>query len=291
MSSKSSQLTVIGVGLLGGSFALRAREYGLYDRIVGCDALPHVGTTACALGILDEFVTDPIEAIQGSDTVLVATPPRKIVDVLRRLAPAVQENTLVMDVGSTKGFVSEVDTFWGESGFFVGAHPMAGTEQTGPEAATASLFDDAITLLTPTASTPAEGLKRAIKLWRAMGVRTRLLDASLHDEVMVTVSHLPHLAAYALCCVANEVHEKHPEIEGLYGGGFKDTTRIASTPPRLWRDVFELNRDNLLKGLDDWVLQLNQLREKIASGSWDEVESDLQKARQGRAWVLYRGDE
>jgi len=291
MSEGPRQLTVIGVGLLGGSFALRAREYGLFDRIVGCDTAAHVGTTARALEIVDAFTSDPVEAVQGSNTVLIATPPRTILDLLRQIEPAVAAETLVMDVGSTKSFVNEVDSFWRGPGYFVGAHPMAGTEKTGPESAVATLFDDAVTLLTPTQSTPPKALQRALQLWESMKIRTRLLDASLHDEVMVTVSHLPHLAAYALCCVANDVHERHPEIEGLYGGGFKDTTRIASTPPRLWRDVFELNRENLLEGLDQWVSQLSALREKIDQGRWDEVESDLQKARQGRAWVLYRGDE
>jgi len=291
MIDSHRRLAVIGVGLLGGSFALRARQCGVVSHVVGCDLSAHVGTTAGALGLIDEFVTDPLEAVRDADLVLVATPPRVIVEIMERIAPVLKARALVMDVGSTKQLVHDVDSIWTGPGFFVGAHSMAGTERTGPDAAHASLFDGAVTLLTPTEHTDSWALGEAKRIWEALGTRVQLMDANRHDEVMVTVSHLPHLTAYALCCVANDVHGEYPEIEGLYGGGFKDTTRIASTPPTLWRDVFELNQANLLAGLDRFDARLAALRQKIVEGRWDEVEADLQGARKGRAWVLYTGDE
>lgn len=280
----ATRLAVIGTGLLGGSFALRARQRGLVKEIVGCDLDPAAGAEAVRLGIADRHEPDPLLAVAGADLVLVATPPRDIPAVLTCIAPALAPGALCMDVGSTKRFL--LDLAWTGAGHLVGAHPMAGTEQTGPSAAKASLFDGAVTLLTPTAATDPGALARARSLWEALGVAVREMDPAVHDEVMATVSHLPHLVAYALCCVAYDRHERRPEMAGLFGGGFKDTSRIAATPPRLWRDVFELNKDNLLADLDRYAACLAALRGKIEGDRWDEVVVDLEHARAGRSFVL-----
>jgi prephenate dehydrogenase len=286
MQSDGDRLAVIGVGLLGGSFALRARDCGMVTEIVGCDIDSSNGADALSLGIIDRFEPDPVSAVANCSLVIVATPPRTIAPLLKQICPAMESGALAMDLGSTKRIVRDVEAAWEGSGSFVGAHPMAGTEKTGPNAATSELFSGTVTLLTPTESTPVDALKRASSIWEAMGVSVRVMAPELHDEIMVAVSHLPHLVAYALCCVAYDVHRSKPEIEGLYGGGFKDTSRIASTPPRLWRDVFDLNQDNLVAGLDQFISRLQSMRENILSKNWDQVVDDLRHARTGREWVL-----
>jgi prephenate dehydrogenase len=269
---------LIGCGLIGGSLALALRSR--LGTIVGCD--PANGERARALGIVDE-VADVAGAVRDAEVVILAVPVRQTAAVCEAMAPAVSDSALIMDVGSTKREVLHAVELWlPHPERFVAAHPIAGTERSGPEAADANLFRGRKVLLTPAAATRADCVARAGELWEAAGATVARMDAADHDRVLAWVSHLPHVAAFALAAAVGS----DASLEGLSGGGFTDTTRIAASDPRMWRDVLLSNREEVLaamRGLDE---ELALLRRAIAGGDGDEIERLIERARDGRKRIL-----
>jgi cyclohexadieny/prephenate dehydrogenase len=285
------RLALIGTGHIGGSVALGLRAAGRIARAVGYDLEPAHAARALELGIVDEVAASPAAAAAGADLVVLATPVGALAAAAAALAPALERACLVVDVGSTKAAVAAaVERSLPLPGRYVPCHPIAGTERTGPDAADAALLRGRRVLLTPTARTLPEALAAATGLWTDCGARATVLDAALHDRVLAIVSHLPHVAAFALAGAVDRLLEADPalgaEARGLAGGGFLDTTRIAASDPSMWRDIFVDNRAALLPLVDALVEELGALAAAIREGDGAALLSAVTRARRGRQRVV-----
>ena len=275
---------LIGCGLVGGSLMAALREAGAVERVVGFDRERAHGEAARARGLVDELGTDAAAAARGAELVVLAVPVRATADVCAAIAGAVGAARLVTDVGSTKSdVVAAAEAALPDATRFCGAHPMAGTEKSGPEAADAALFRGKLAILTPGARTSDEARAACVAMWTAAGARTRTMTPAAHDRAMAWVSHLPHAAAFALAAAVGGVAD---EVAGLSGGGFADTTRIAASDAIMWRDIFVANRAALLDAVDACAGELAALRRAIDDGDAAAIEALVARARQGRARVM-----
>jgi prephenate dehydrogenase len=274
---------LLGTGMIGGSLALALKQAGRVRRLVGYDRSEEALGRARELGVVDETAAGPAEAVRGADLVLLAAPVGATAALCEAMAPGLGPDALVTDVGSTKAAVLEaVERALPFPERFVGAHPIAGTERSGPEAANAALFRGRRCLVTPSASTRPAAVEECAALWEAVGARVSLVGAREHDEALAWVSHLPHAVAFALAAAVGEA----PAAEGLSGGGFVDTTRIAASDPVMWRDIFLSNRAAVLATLERLDEELGRLRRAVAAGDGAAIEALIARARAGRRRVV-----
>lgn len=277
------RLAVLGVGLIGGSFALAARQRGLLTSVVAVARSPQTRETALRRGIADEVTADPAEAVREADLVYLAAPVRASGDLLARIAPAVRPDCLVTDAGSTKaGIVALARELLAGRCTFIGGHPMAGSDQAGPEAATADLFEGRTYLLTPTPDTPLTELERLRDLVIALGARAVLVDAEQHDRLVAATSHLPHLVAAALCNSLRELSGRAGDIRPFTGTGVRDATRIAKGPPEVWRDILIENHEHLSQALEAFTREVTRCLEAMRTGDAGALEEFLTGARDFR---------
>jgi len=283
------RVAVIGVGLVGGSFALALREAGACESIVGAGRSAENLHLARARGIVDEVARDAAEAVRGADWVLVAVPVAQSAAVFAALAPALAAHAVITDAGSTKRDVVAAARATLGAGIarFVPGHPIAGAEQSGAGAARADLFRGRRTVLTPLPETAAPALAQVEAAWRACGATVSTMTPETHDALLAAVSHLPHLLAYAL------VHElagrgDAPELFAHAAGGFRDFTRIAASDPEMWRDICMANRDALLAELDRYGAKLSRLRGLLERGDAAALERVFAEARAARERALGR---
>jgi prephenate dehydrogenase len=286
------RVAVIGVGLIGGSFALGLKAAKACATVVGVGRNPENMRTALELGIVDRVETDAAVAVKGADLVLVATPVAQFAELFSRVGPVLGDATLVMDAGSTKqDVVAAARAALGKRvSQFVPAHPIAGAEHSGAAAAKADLFQAKRVVLAPLDENPASLVERAAAAWRACGARISRMSAEEHDAVFAAVSHLPHLLAYAL------VHEfagrENPaQLFGYAAGGFRDFTRIASSHPEMWRDICVANREALGAELERYIEKLESLRAPLASGDGAALEKVFDESRNARNRWLAGGYE
>lgn len=280
------KVVVVGVGLIGGSFALALRRAGLAKRIVGVGRDMATIERARALGIVD--AGEPMEtAIPGADLVLVAAPVAQTGKILAAMLPHLDEKTIVTDAGSTKSdVVAAARAALGPRvRQFVPGHPIAGRERNGPEAALADLYRGKKFVLTALPENPAEALDKVAAAWRACGAIVHKLTPEDHDKVFAAVSHLPHLLAYALVDdIANKPHANL--LFQFAASGFRDFTRIAGSSPEMWRDITLANRTALLGELDAYLAQLNALRAMLAAADGSAIEAVYASAQQARQrWI------
>ena len=242
--------------------------------------------TAVEMGAIDRYVSDPREGIEEADFVLLATPVDTYESHLREWASSLKPGTIVSDVGSVKGeLVMRTESLMPPAVRFVGAHPIAGKEKTGVAAGSETLFAGARCILTPTAQTDSAALDKVRALWEAAGSIVLEMDPVLHDKILGAVSHLPHVAAFALMTALADVRDHGvPELDlaGHSGGGLRDTTRIAASSPEMWRDIFLWNRDNLLQLIETYQRHLSELRRLIAAGDAAGIEKQLETAKYER---------
>jgi prephenate dehydrogenase len=275
---------LLGCGMVGGSWMAALRKAGAVGRVVGYDRLASHAKRARSLGLVDEVAVDAPSAVDGAELVVLAVPVRASREVLALLAPRAGTARLITDVGSTKSDVlAAAAEALPDLSRFCGAHPMAGTEKSGPDAADANLFAGKLVLLVPGAHTSKETLALLESLWTAVGARTRTMDAVEHDRAMAWVSHLPHAAAFALAAAIGAVAD---EVAGLCGGGFVDTTRIAASDPTMWRDIFLANREPLLSALGGLSAELSALTDAIEAGDGGAIERLVARAGESRRRVL-----
>jgi prephenate dehydrogenase len=280
-----NKLAIVGTGLIGGSFALALRQAGAVSEVLGVGRNPARLTVARELGLIDH-VADWAEAGQA-DCILLALPVGETGPVLKQLAPHLKPGAIVTDAGSTKLNVIEAARAALGTRFtdFVPGHPIAGSEQSGPGAAQADLYQGKKVVLTPQADTRADALATVRALWEAAGAQVETLDAALHDRVFAAVSHLPHLAAFAL------VDELAQRADGdvffrFAASGFRDFTRIAGSSPEMWRDIALANRDALLVELDAYLAALQALRQAVAGQDADAMLELFSRARTAREnWI------
>ncbi len=281
-----ARVAILGSGLIGGSFALALRRAGLAHEIVAFDRDPAAAARARELGIVDAVAQDASHAVTGCDLVVIAAPVAQTGKILDAIAPHLERDAIVTDVGSTKRDAIEAArrALGARIARFVPGHPIAGREVHGPDAALADLFVGKCVLLTPLAENDAAIVARVRDAWAACGARVEILNADAHDQVLSAVSHLPHLLAYAL--VAQIADAPDAELKfALAGGGFRDFTRIAASSPEMWRDIAIANRDALLDDLDAYRTRLDTLRAWIAAGDRDALEAMFKQASAARsAW-------
>ncbi len=260
------RICVIGVGLIGGSFAKAVRAHNLAAQIVGFGRADDVDNLRLAqtLGVIDEFYTDIALAVDGADCVVLATPVASTQSILALLKPIWSTECVYFDVGSTKGNVMAAATcVFGEvPENFILAHPIAGAEQSGVSAALNDLFVDKRLIITPLPSTSPTHLQRVAQCWREIGAIVALMDVKQHDSVLAATSHLPHLLAFALVEMLGHRDEKE-DIFHYAAGGFRDFTRIASSDPLMWQAICFANKHEILPLLDAFKAQLTHIQQLL----------------------------
>jgi prephenate dehydrogenase len=273
------RVAVIGVGLLGASFALAAHSRGLAGHLTGVGRSRENLERAVSMGAIADFTSDAASGTRNCDLVVLAAPVGSFAALAREIRGSLESGCIVIDVGSVKGgMVSRMESLMPEGVSFVGCHPIAGGSTSGAGAARADLFDGARCVITPTAGTNPRALARVESLWRALGSTVEIMEPDEHDRIFAAVSHLPHLLAYAL---AGSVSGEHGIMR--HGGrGFRDTTRIAGSPPDIWRDIFGMNRDNLIASLDRFEAVLKRYRALIEASDFDALCAELAKAKEAR---------
>jgi prephenate dehydrogenase len=279
-------IAVIGVGLIGGSFAAAMRRAGAAARVVGVDRDGAALERAAALGIIDTAAESASEAAAGADLVFVSVPVRAIGPVLHDVSLGLGPATVVTDAGSTKADVvrTAAHELRDRVARFVPGHPIAGRESSGVESATPELFRGARVVLTPEAGTSTEAVDLVRACWEACGARVSAMPAAAHDRIFASVSHLPHLLAFAL---VSEIVSRpdSAELLGFAAGGFRDFTRIAASSPEMWRDIALANREALLEELDRYAARVAVFRELVANGDGPGLQRLMTEARNARrAW-------
>lgn len=276
-------VAIIGVGLIGGSLGMILRRRALADHVVGIGRRVENLKTAVALGAIDRYVADPEEGVRGADLVVLATPVDTYECHLKEWAHCLAPGSIVSDVGSVKGTLVERSEAAMPAGVhFVGAHPIAGKEKTGVAAGSDQLFKGARCILTPTKRTNAIALERVRQLWEETGSIMLTMDPHLHDQILGAVSHLPHVAAFALMNALSELRDQELsslDLAAHSGGGLRDTTRIAASSPEMWRDIFLWNRGNVVAYIDRYTRALEELKQLIKAGDAAGIEKALERAK------------
>ncbi len=278
-----NRLAVLGVGLIGGSVARALKRAGKVGHVVGYGRGQANLETALSTGVIDEIAATPEQAVTGADCVLLAMPVGSMAETFSRIAPHLGKSTLVIDAGSTKQDVIAAARhgLGGHIAQFVPGHPIAGAEKSGASAAQAELYDGRNVILTPLAENAPDTVEAVAALWRACGAQVMDMTAVEHDRVFAAVSHLPHLAAFAL---VDELAGR-PEAELYFrhaGSGFRDFTRIAGSSPEMWRDIALANREALVGELDAYIARLSRLRKALATGDGATLFDSFVRASQAR---------
>ncbi|MGP9821039.1 prephenate/arogenate dehydrogenase family protein [Salinarimonas sp. NSM] len=267
-----ARLALVGLGLIGSSIALAARRQNLAGTIVAADADADVRARAQALGLADAVYADATEAAREADCVVLCVPVGACGAVAAAIGPVLEPGAIVSDVGSVKGAViAAVVPHLPAGVHFVPAHPVAGTEQSGPEAGFATLFVNRWAILTPAEGTDPDAIERTRTLWEGMGSAVEIMSAPHHDLVLAITSHVPHLIAYNIVGTAADLEQvTQSEVIKFSAGGFRDFTRIAASDPTMWRDVFLNNKEAVLEMLGRFNEDLSALARAIR---WDDGET------------------
>ena len=281
------KLAVIGLGLIGGSFARALRAAGQVGSIRAYDPDPAQGEAALRLGVIDRVAATAAEAAEDANLVVIAVPVLHTADALAAVRGALKPGAVLTDVGSTKQSVlGDVQKVFGElPPWFVAGHPIAGTEKSGVAHSSAELFRNHRVVLTPHAQQDAKAKDLVAQHWKATGARVVEMEPALHDEIFAATSHLPHLLAYSFVDMLASL-DAGDEVFRNAGGGFRDFTRIASSSPEMWHDIVRANADSVGKLLDRQIDELKQLRTLMTSGRWDEMKALFQRARVARERYL-----
>ncbi len=291
MGHDIKRLAVIGLGLIGSSIA-RAVAAQLPDvAVTGFDADPAVRETARRIGLCD-MADEAVAAVADADLVILAVPVGAMASAAQAIASKLSQKTLISDVGSSKAGVASVLARELPGHIIIPAHPVAGTENSGPEAGFASLFDGRWCILTPASDAPVDAVATLTSFWEALGAKVETMEAAHHDMVLALTSHLPHLIAYTIVGTASELEEvTESEVIKYSAGGFRDFTRIAASDPVMWRDVFLANRDAVLATLQRFNEDLTVLQQAIRRGDGDKLEDWFTRTRTIRRSIIAEGQD
>jgi len=277
---KFRKITIIGVGLLGGSLGLAARRGRLAGEVAGFVRRAASVPDCEAVGAVDYATTDLLAAVSGADLVVLCTPLAQMRAVTEQFLPALKRGALVTDVGSVKaGVVRDLEALVKKAGaHFVGCHPMAGGEKMGVKAARADLYDRAACIITPTQKSHPGSVRKLEQFWRALGAVTLRLDAAEHDRLVSRSSHLPHLVAAVLARLVLDPRLPRQQAT-LCATGFRDTTRVASGSPEMWRDISLANRKNLARAAEAFIAELNRFQTLLKAGDDGAIEAFFADAK------------
>ena len=288
---KFRRVAMIGIGLINGSLAKVLKRDGLADEIVACARREETLSRARDLGIADRTTTDPAEAVIGADLVVIGTPTGSTGTIARAITSTLNRQAIITDVGSIKAkVIDDVLPHLPFRGRFVPGHPIAGTENSGPDAAFDTLFVNRHCILTPLAETDPDALSTIKALWQAAGSNVSVMTADHHDRVLGITSHLPHLIAFTIVSTVADL-EEHLQAEVLRysAGGFADFTRIAGSDPVMWRDIFLHNKEAVLEMLGRFSEDLSVLQRAIRWDDGDTLEALFTRTRAIRRAVSDRG--
>ncbi|MGO9817712.1 MAG: prephenate/arogenate dehydrogenase family protein [Acidocella sp.] len=283
------RLALIGIGHIGSSIA-RALKLapGTVERLVISDTSPAHLKRAEELGLGDEYFADPAEAVQGADGVILCTPVGSFAAISQTIAPHLAPDCILSDVGSTKqSVIRDVGPHVPQGVSFVPAHPLAGTEFSGPDAGLADLFKGRWCLLTPPEGADEDAVKKIEALWTALGARTARMTAAHHDRVIAIVSHLPHLIAFTICGTADDLaDETREEVLQFAASGFRDFTRIAASDPVMWRDIFINNKDALLEMFARFSEDAQSMARAVRWNDTGYIEDRINRSRKIRKSLI-----
>ncbi len=287
-----ARVTIIGLGLIGSSVARAVRANMPDVRITGYDVDADVRERALPLGFCDDITDQPGSAVIDADLVLLCVPVGAMGDVALGFADDLPCDAVISDVGSCKQSVLEALTNVLPDAVIIPAHPVAGTEKSGPEAGFATLFKGRWCILTPPEHAPAAAVEQLSEFWRRLGAQVELMDARHHDMVLAITSHLPHLIAYTIVGTADDLQEvTQSEVIKYSAGGFRDFTRIAASDPVMWRDVFLSNKDAVLEMLQRFSEDLTALQRAIRYDKGDDLEALFSRTRNIRRSIVEQGQD
>jgi len=293
MSAIYDRVALIGLGLIASSMALAIRRAGAAREVTGYARTPETRETAREIGLCDRVCDSAREAVEGADLVVLCVPVGVMGAVAAEIAPALAPGATVSDVGSVKtAVIAAVAPHLPEAVHFVPAHPLAGTEQSGPRAGFAELFDNRWCLIVPQAGSDRAAVARLESLWQALGSQTDEMEAGHHDLVLAVTSHAPHLIAYTMVGVADDLRRvTDSEIIKYSAAGFRDFTRIAASDPTMWRDVFLNNREATLEILGRFTEELFALQRAIRTGDGDQLHAYFSRTRAIRRGIIEAGQD
>ena len=283
-----NKLVIIGVGLIGGSFALALKKARAVKHVVGVGRTLKNLNVALKLSVIDEISRDAAEAVRGADLVLIGTPVGQMAAVMKAIAPHLDAKTIVTDGGSTKQDVIACARKHLGAHFkqFVPAHPMAGTENSGAAAAFAELYVGRRVIVVPQPETSARAVATVRAAWQACGANVVRLQAREHDDILAAVSHLPHVVAFALMGMLAQ-RKDAKRLLGFSAGGLRDTVRISGSSPEMWRDIFLANRLALLAAVDEYLNEIKELRADLKAADGDALQARFERARHARErWLV-----
>ena len=285
------KIALIGVGLIGSSLSRVIRRDGLADEIVGCARRAETRDAILRLNLADSVTDEPLVAVDGADLVILCTPVGAYESVAKAMAPGLAPGTIVSDVGSVKrGAIDAIQPHLPAGVHLVPAHPIAGTENSGPESGFETLFEGRWTILTPDKGTDADAVERVAELWRRTGSMIEMMDADHHDQVLAITSHVPHLIAYTIVGTATDLESRlRSEVIKFAASGFRDFTRIAASDPVMWRDIFLSNKDAVLEMLGRLTEDISGVQRAIRDGDGDRLEALFARTREIRRSVVEAG--
>ncbi|UCD34771.1 MAG: prephenate dehydrogenase/arogenate dehydrogenase family protein [Nitrospiraceae bacterium] len=273
-------ITIIGVGLIGGSFALSLKKAGFAGTITGIGRREENLARAVSAGIIDHSTTDHAAGVRNADLVVLASSVGQFEKIARDIRSHLKRGAVVTDVGSVKAeIIKQLEPLMPPGVFFVGGHPIAGKECPGMEGAAADLFTDAQCVITPTAKTNGEAMGKVIDLWNIIGAKTVIMTPEQHDLIFAAVSHLPHVVSYALI---NTIIDIDKNILPHGGRGLRDLTRIALSPPDLWRDICAYNRSSILRTLRSFSSSISSMITLFEESDWPGLEKEFLRAKESR---------
>jgi cyclohexadieny/prephenate dehydrogenase len=288
-----NRLALIGFGLIGGSIARAARAQGLVGEIIATARSEQTRARVSELGLADAVVKTNAEAVVGADLVILSIPVGACGAVAQEIAPHLAQGAIVSDVGSVKGaIVRDMAPHLPPHAHFVPAHPVAGTEHSGPDSGFAELFINRWCILTPSEGADPEAVERLRTFWAALGARVEIMTAEHHDLVLAITSHLPHLIAYTIVGTADELAQvTSSEVIKFSAGGFRDFTRIAASDPTMWRDVFLSNKEAVLEMLGTFNEDLSRLTRAIRRGDGEALFEHFSRTRAIRRGIVETGQD
>ncbi len=285
------QITIIGFGHIGSSLARGIKQNNLTQKLVCCDMSRDVCETVMRLGLADEITTDVAKSVKGSDLVVLCVPVGVMGVIAEKISPMLESGCIVSDTGSVKTSVMKtLQTALPSKVHLVGAHPLAGTENSGPESGFAELFHNRWCILTPLRHTELRAVEKLTKLWEACGCNIEIMDAEHHDMVLATTSHLPHLIAYTIVGTASDLEEDlKGEVIKFSATGFRDFTRIAASNPVMWRDIFMNNKEAVLQILQRFTEDLTAMQKAIRKGDGEYLYQRFTEGRDIRRAIIDAG--
>jgi len=293
MTERIERLALIGIGLIGSSIARGARQWNLANEIVVQSRRDETVETAKRLKLGDRYTTSAAEAAKDADLVILSVPVGACGAIAREIASGLKAGTIVSDVGSVKeSVIRQMQPHIPKGVHFVPAHPVAGTEYSGPEAGFAELFRNRWTILTPPEDTDRNAVEQVRKFWTGLGANVEMMDAAHHDMVLAITSHVPHLIAYNIVGTAEHLEEvTQSEVMKFAAGGFRDFTRIAASDPTMWRDVFLNNKQAVLEMLGRFTEDLTALQRAIRFGDGEALFDLFTHTRAVRRGIIDAGQE